>query len=308
MQCVSFGFFMNKLNNIKNTAICAVVSGLLMSGCAVNKTNKSESLSEVLSQVHACNESIEIRSQQLTKLQITEACDTLVSIESRFHDIFNTKGKPVADDFNDVMRANVYHTRDEYVRYATENFNMPTDNGGMYLEGYPDKKGNHAEFVAYERQGKIWNLRHEFVHYLDGRFNKYGDYCNGLHDDHAGPEFCASPNLAYPHVVWWAEGVGEYIAHGDNNQAAIKLAQQQVYQLSELFNTSSNTNTGSNRVYRWGYLAVRFMMEQQRPEVETMLETLRQGDWSGYQKLVTSWGTRFDNDFSIWLVKLSKLM
>lgn len=258
----------------------------------------------VLTQVNQCNERITIRSQSLSDTQIKDACQDMIEQETKFHQIFQRFNKPVADDHNVVMRANVYANRDEFVKYATAHFNMSTNNGGMYLEGYPEKVDNQAEFVAYQRGGKIWNLNHEFVHYLDGRFNKYGDYCNGLHDDHAGPEFCPTPHLAYPHIVWWAEGIAEYMAWGKNNPKANDLAKQQSFVLSELFNTSSNENTGADRVYRWGYLAVRFMMEQHRIDVDDMLKTLREGDWQGYQDLVRSWGTQFDREFQLWLLTL----
>ncbi|MEW6981317.1 collagenase [Colwelliaceae bacterium 6471] len=261
---------------------------------------------EVLTQQHHCNDTIVIRSQQLSTEKRLAACEILVAQEQKFHHIFASDNKPVADDNNHTMRANVYHSRDEFVKYATAHFIMPTTNGGMYLEGYPDKAGNQAEFVAYERNGQIWNLRHEYVHYLDGRFNKYGDYCNGLHDDHQGPEFCPSPHLPYPHIIWWAEGVAEYIAHDTNNPDAVALAKEKTFSLSELFNTSSNNNTGSDRVYRWGYLAVRFMMENHRADIDEMLSLTRQGDWQGYQNLLKSWGTSFDDEFEQWLDSLSQ--
>jgi len=175
----------------------------------------------------------------------------------------------------------------------------------MYLEGYPDKKDNHAEFVAYQKGDVLWNLRHEFVHYLDGRFNAYGDHCNGLHDDHAGPEFCAEPHLAYPHLVWWSEGIAEFLAKGNDNSKAIPLAASKKYPISELFNTSGSENGGIERIYRWGYLAARFMMEEQREEIDKMLNLTRQGDWNGYQKLVRQWSTKFDKQWYVWLEKLS---
>jgi len=260
---------------------------------------------EVFKQVTDCNATIVIRSQALDSEQLASACKTLIAHEDKFHQLFNSRGKPVADDNNVKMRANIYSNRDAFVKYASAHFNMPTDNGGMYLEGYPDRTDNQAEFVAYQRDGKIWNLTHEYSHYLDGRFNKYGDYCNGLHDDHAGPEFCPSPNLPYPHIVWWAEGLGEYLAWGVNNPKAITLAQENSYKLSELFNTSSNENTGADRVYRWGYLAVRFMMENHRQQIDAMLRHTRAGNWQGYQALVKSWGSRFDDEFSQWLIALN---
>lgn len=236
-----------------------------------------KSADNVLVQNHACNDSIIIRSQDLAQEQIETACNTLVQTEDKFHQIFSTRGKPVADDNNKTMRANTYNHRDDFVKYATAHFTKPTNNGEMYLEGYPDREGNQAEFVAYEREGQIWNLIHEFVHYLDGRFNKYGDYCNGLHDDQAGPEFCPTPHSAYPYIVWWAGGIAEYVAKGEENSKALEAAKDNAFLISELFNTSSNENTGGVRVYSYGYLAVRFMMENHRDEIETMLTFVRTG-------------------------------
>jgi len=262
------------------------------------------SIEQILKQVHHCNDAITIRSQSLSKDKVTKACKALIAQEDKFHQTFNTRNKPVADDNNTNLRANFYSSNAEYVKYATAHFNMPTNNGGMYLEGYPERKDNHAEFVAYERNGGLWNLSHEYIHYLDGRFNRYGDYCNGLHDDHAGPEFCASPNSSYPHGVWWSEGVAEYIAHGKNNPKAVAIAISKKFPLSELFNTSYNQNNGGDRVYRWGYLAVRFMMENHRDEVEKSLVLSRQGDWAGYQELMRSWSTSMDKEWFTWLESL----
>ena len=309
---MQFNLGNNKLNTTKenkSNLLCLLVTASMLWATHANAeevTNELLSVNKVLSQTTDCNETIMIRSQSLDKEQLAAACKLLIAQENKFHQVFNTRGKPVADDNNEKMRANIYANRDEFVKYATAHFNMPTNNGGMYLEGYPDKINNQAEFVAYERAGKIWNLKHEYIHYLDGRFNKYGDYCNGLHDDHAGPEFCPSPNLAYPHIVWWAEGLGEYLAWGENNPKAVALAKEKSFVLSELFNTSSNDNTGSDRVYRWGYLAVRFMMEQHRGLIDEMLVHVRLGNWQAYQALIKSWNTSLDAEFSQWLGTLNK--
>lgn len=262
---------------------------------------------KVLTQVHHCNPSITIRSQTLTTEKIAKACKELIAKEDNFHRIFNTRDTPVADDNNISLRANFYRSNEEYIKYAGHHFNMPTNNGGMYLEGYPDKKNNQAEFVAFERNGSLWNLSHEYIHYLDGRFNRYGDYCNGLHDDHAGPEFCPSPNAPYPHGVWWSEGIAEYITLGVDNPKAIALAHHKSFALSELFNTSYNNNGGSDRIYRWGYLAVRFMMENHRNKIEESLVLSRQGNWSGYQALMRSWSTSLDKEWFTWLDNLAQI-
>lgn len=288
-------------------ATCLTVSSSL-AGEVPNAKNKKMPSNEavagihnILSQTQHCNKTITIRSQSLSIEQVKKACKKLIAQENKFHQIFNTRGKPVADDNNSSLRANFYSSRQEYIKYATSHFNMPTNNGGMYLEGYPSREANHAEFVAYENNGTLWNLAHEYIHYLDGRFNRYGDYCNGLHDDHAGPEFCPSPNLLYPHGVWWSEGIAEYLAWGDDNAKALEFARSEEFALSELFNTSYNSNNGGNRVYRWGYLAVRFMMENHRDKIEQSLKLSRQGDWIGYQDLMRAWSTSMDKEWFSWL-------
>lgn len=261
-------------------------------------------LAEILSQNHVCSDTLVIRSQALSAEQVNQACDQLSRQETRFHQLFNTQSSPVKDDNNHNMRANVYQSRDDYQRYVTAHFNVPNDNGGMYLEGIPNRPGNQAEFVAYAKNGQIWNLSHEYVHYLDGRFNLYGDFCTTLHDSHSAPEYCPQPTPAYPHLVWWSEGLAEYVAKVHDNPEAIKIAKTKAYTLSELFNTSYENNGGSDRVYRWGYLATRFMMEKHRTKVDEILTHTRSGDYLGYQSLVAQWGTSLDEEFSLWLSTL----
>ena len=262
-------------------------------------------IESVLSQTHACSDTIVIRSQALTKQQISDACQLLQTQEANFHQLFGTLNKPVANDNNHNMRANVYHSREDYVEHVTQHFDVPSDNGGMYLEGLPWKSDNQAEFVAYEKKGQVWNLAHEYVHYLDGRFNLYGDFCLSLHDSHSGPEYCPKPAPLYPHTVWWSEGVAEYISIGSHNPKALALiGSKQTYALSDIFNTSYEKNGGTDRVYRWGYLAVRFMIENHKDKIDTMLGFTRVGDYPRYQDLLTDWGTSMDAEFDAWLKQL----
>lgn len=263
-----------------------------------------DNVDKVLSNTKVCSETIVLRHQALTKAQENDACTMLQEQEARFHDIFATKGKPVANDNNTRLRANIYQDRDAYVKYVTAHFDVPSDNGGMYLEGLPHLPDNSAEFVAYQKKGQIWNLSHEYVHYLDGRFNMYGDFCASLHDSHSGPEYCPKPAPLLPHLVWWSEGIAEYIAKGKENERATKAAKKQIIHLSELFNTSYEQNGGGERVYVWGYLATRYMIEQQRNKVEQMLSLTRKGQFTRYQALVKQWGKSMDSDFSDWLKQL----
>ncbi|MDN3640074.1 collagenase [Simiduia curdlanivorans] len=258
--------------------------------------------SSVLVNYHRCNSAWAIRHQSLTDQQVQQACDMMAQNEIKFHRLFPTDKKPVEHDYNHFMTANIYSNVDAYRAHAGDDFGISTDNGGMYLEGYPQWRDNAANFIAYQRDEGIWNLRHEMVHYLDGRFNIYGDFCSGLHDNHEGPEFCPEPSPLLPHLTWWTEGVAEYVAQGDSNPAAVALAQKDALALSDIFNNT--THSGVDRIYRWGYLAVRYMMEKQPEKVQQMLMFTRSGDFPRYQALVTQWGTSMDDDFYLWLEAL----
>lgn len=266
-------------------------------------------LEQVLSRVHVCSDSLSLRSQALEPAQEQAICVELAGVEQRFHRLFGTAGRPVADDHNRSLRANIYRSADAFQQYAGAHFNMPTDNGGMYLEGLPGRPGNQAEFVANQNaDGTVRNLAHEFVHYLDGRFNLYGDFCANLHDSHAPPENCARPAPLTPYLVWWTEGVAEYLAKGDKHPKALELAAAPGgFKLSELFDTGYEHNGGTQRVYTWGYLAARYMLEQQRPRVDQMLGLTRSGDYPRYQALVRQWGVSMDEDFARWLQSLQSM-
>lgn len=262
-------------------------------------------LTQVLSKQHVCSPSLSLRTQAFSAEQETETCARLNQIEQKFQQLFAHDKQPlvpVKHDGNQSLRANIYASRADFERYAKAHFSMPTDNGGMYLEGLPDQPGNQAEFVANQtKDGHVHNLEHEFVHYLDGRFNLYGDFCATPHDSHGPPENCPSPAPLTPYLVWWGEGIAEYIAQGDNYPKAIAdIGSKQTYSLSALFDTGYESNHGVSRTYHWGYLAVRYMMEKQRDKIEQMLRFTRQGDYPRYQALVKTWGTSMDADFANW--------
>lgn len=275
---------------------------LLLAGCSGRPALNDEAVERVLSREHRCSTSLVLRSQALGSEQEGRICEDLGAVERRFHAMFGTAGRPVAHDGNVALRANIYRTVAEFKRWAGRHFDMPVDNGGMYLEGLPDRPGNQAEFVAYQQSsGAVHNLAHEFTHYLDGRFNLQGDFCANLHDSHAPPENCAQPSPLRPYLVWWTEGVAEYVAHGDAHPRLSQIARAQTLPLSELFNTGYETQGGTERIYGGGYLAVRFMMERHRPRIDQMLALTRAGDYPRYQALVRGWGQEMDADFAAWL-------
>ncbi|WP_344677956.1 collagenase [Saccharopolyspora taberi] len=250
----------------------------------------------VLTVEHTCSPSIRIRAQQIAPQELDASCTSLNGQDAFFHEKVKDNNQPVADDNNKTIEVVVFDSSADYQIYAGAIFGIDTNNGGMYLEGDPAAPGNQPRFIAYEAEWQrpafeIWNLNHEYTHYLDGRFDMYGDFAAGT----------STP------TVWWIEGVGEYISYSYRNlpyQEAIDEAGKHTYRLSELWNTTYDADT--TRVYRWGYLAVRYMFEKHPEDVDTVLRHYRTGDWNAARDFLTrTIGTSYDEDWSRWLDECS---
>ncbi|MDD9380962.1 collagenase [Streptomyces sp. ZAF1911] len=248
----------------------------------------------VLTVNHTCSPSLRIVAQQMTAAELGASCTSLANQDAFFHNVAKDSG-PVANDKNTALEVVAFDSSADYQTYAGVIFGISTNNGGMYLEGDPSVTGNQPRFIAYEAewvrpQFQIWNLNHEYTHYLDGRFNMYGNFDAGM----------TTP------TVMWVEGFAEYISYSYRgvtyDQAAVE-AGKNTYKLSTLFDTTYD-NSDSTRVYRWGYLAVRYLLQSHPQDVATLLGHYRTGNWAAARTLLTSTiGTRYDADFAAWLVK-----
>ncbi|MFH8382411.1 M9 family metallopeptidase [Kitasatospora sp. NPDC018058] len=246
--------------------------------------------SGVLKVNHTCSQSIKLIAQALDSTQLSTTCTSLTGQDAYFHSVVRDDG-PVKDDHNDTIEVVVFHSSFDYQVLAAAIYGIDTNNGGMYLEGDPAAAGNQPRFLCYEAEWvrpafQIWNLNHEYTHYLDGRFDMYGDFNAGM----------STP------TVWWVEGFAEYISYSYRqvtDDGAVAAAARHTYKLSDLFDTVYGDQ---DRVYRWGYLAVRYMLEQHRADVDAVLAKYRVGDWNGARTLLkTTIGTSYDADFDSWL-------
>ncbi|MFF8811261.1 collagenase [Streptomyces pactum] len=245
----------------------------------------------VLPVTYNCGTSITIKAQQMTSGELSASCNSLRSQDAYFHNIVRDSG-PVAGDGNDRIEVVVFDSSTDYQTYAGAMYGIDTNNGGMYLEGDPAAAGNQPRFIAYEAEWlrpdfQIWNLNHEYTHYLDGRYDMHGDF---------------NANVTTP-TIWWIEGFAEYVSYsyrGVPYTAAMTEAGRRTYALSTLFDTTYSHDT--TRIYRWGYLATRYMIENHRADMDTVLGHYRTGNWSAARTYLTGTiGTRYDNDWYTWL-------
>ncbi|WP_331284148.1 collagenase [Streptomyces sp. H39-C1] len=242
---------------------------------------------------YPCDAGHTFRAQSLTNAALSAACTSLKGQDAYFHGIVKDSG-PVANDNNTNIQIVTFASPKDYQVYSGWIFGNSTDNGGEYLEGDPATPGNQARFLSYVKSvndgfpGDIWNLNHEYTHYLDGRYDMYGDFTAGQ----------GVPD------IWWIEGFAEYVSYSYRNlpdTEAIADAGQHTFALSTLWQ-STYGNSSLDRTYPWGYLAVRYMIEKHPADVQNMLAKFRTGDYNGaYAVYSTGIGTRYDADFNTWL-------
>ncbi|UWZ40558.1 collagenase [Dactylosporangium roseum] len=252
-------------------------------------------MSTVLPINYTCSSSIKIIAQSMTSSELSSSCSSLLSQDAYFHSVVSDPG-PVSGDVNTDIEVVVFDSSTDYQTYAGAIYGIDTNNGGMYLEGNPSDPNNQARFIAYEAEWvrptfQIWNLNHEYTHYLDGRYNMYGDF---------------NANITTP-TIWWIEGFAEYISYSYRNvvyTSAQTQAGYHTYTLRTLFDTTYSHD--QTRIYNWGYLAVRYMLQSHRSDMMTVLGYYRTGAFTTARTYLTNTiGSRYDSDFYAWLTRCS---
>jgi microbial collagenase len=248
--------------------------------------------STILSGKHRCESSnndgdVTLRYQPpLTNREIASICETTAAQRAKFHRVMGTDPtKPVANDRNTRLEMVIFQSSTDYQNYAGKFFSINTDNGGMYLEGTPSDANNQARFIAYiatwlKPEFHVWNLEHEFIHHMDGRYNTWGGFSD-------------TPSNA----VGWVEGIAEYLSQPANNSTILEVAKSNTYTFSDLTNTSYD-NGDTTRIYRWGYLYSRYLFERHHDTLlQDLLATLRAPKrFESDAPCQFSWGWRSKDD------------
>ena len=252
---------------------------------------------DILTVSYDCNAKITIRAQSsISQATLTQSCADMALLETEFHAFFGTEGTPVTGDLNKHIEVVAFASPDDYEKYAGEFFSIPTNNGGMYLEGTPTAQGNQARFIAMQCPDswvgsscqyidQIYNLRHEYTHYLDGRYVKAGTYG------------AFNPNAA------WAEGMAEFIAMGKDHTRTLKSLKGVT--IPPLYNIVFMDYEYSN-LYQWGYFAMRYLGEKHKNEIELIAATLKAGDNAAYKAALKGAVQRTASGFEAYMLANSK--
>ncbi len=181
---------------------------------------------------------------------------------------------PVALDVNETITMRLYGSRDAYETYQGFLYDLPTDNGGIYIE-------SGATFYTYQRTPResIYSLeelfRHEYIHYLAGRFIINGSF--------GGTEFYQNCLL-----TWFDEGLAEFLA-GSTQSDGVKVRRLIVDQVSGdgLDRMTADETIGSCyssgfTFYRYSSMLFSYLYEEDRSELKAIVDLITASDLAGY--------------------------
>lgn len=267
---------------------------------------RSEVIAALFPPAADCNPALRLRAMRLDAGERAGVCDDLAGMTEYFHERLQTRAQPLPGDHNETLELIVFASQFDYAGYADALFGIDTNNGGIYIEGDPGRSDNQARLFVYEigapgqPDWAILNLLHEYVHYLDGRFDLAGGFC-----DAPLGGLCDSAGFTGPSgsAVWYIEGLAEYLAYSYDARPyprAIDEGRTRRHRLHEVFDT--RYGDGQGRIYGWGYLAMHYLFDRQPARLAELLAIFREGRArTAYPAWQADIGTQLDRDFELWV-------
>lgn len=239
----------------------------------------------LFNQSRLCDDTVRLRAQDMTDEQVDAACAVLAETKVRFDTVLSELiapefGQAVENDLNEITNFNIFASLSNHAAWAEHLFDT-SNSSGIYFETSPTDWWHDSTvltFNALEWSGGrnvIRSLDHEYIHALDGRYNKEGGYRSDM--------------------AWWSEGLAEYLGtfYQEKYQSLVTANETDKYSLAQIFNGDSNA-------YSWGELAVGFLIETQPEIVTQMLSLMRSGDWDGYDALLETIAADHQVAFEAW--------
>ena len=165
-------------------------------------------------------------------------CETLAYQEELFHSVLDTDRRPVLN-LHDI-EVLIFENTANYFAVGNFIFGYGASHSSGIYAGQSGEYGIGRAVVG--RSESFSTLRHEFVHYLDHRYNGGGGY-------------------------FWTEGIAIYLSLENNFPVAIGATRTDRVSLSSILDVSYE---GTN--HRYHYSATRFLFERHPEDVAEFLD------------------------------------
>ena len=249
---------------------------------------------QVYAQTHSCDEllnttRVNIQNPLINEQQRSQICETLKQTENRFHELLGTNLVPVPNDQNAQVNVNIFANQAAYMTTGQFEQNMQDSaSTGIYFESAPETEYAQANVNTFEAQRwaeaefYIWELGHEYVHYLDGRYNKQGSYSTTEAHD----------------ITWWSEGLAEYIADHASPYMNVELVHSPInFNANEIVHSGYD---GDASPYDWGSLLVRFLVEEKQQDLASLRQLMQEGEYNEMDVWLNTWSKETQSDFETW--------
>ena len=188
---------------------------------------------------------------------------------------------------DDILTIILYNSPSHY-KISYQLYGYSTDNGGIYIEDV-------GTFFTYDREvprDSIYSLeelfRHEYTHYLEGRFLVKGIW--GMSNFYQG-----NPSR----LTWFTEGTAEFFA-GATRKDGIKARETVVRNLSNNINNRLSLNDlfsagyGSFNFYKYGFAFAYYMYTRNIGQFLYINNIIKADDVTGYENYIQN--LRSDNN------------
>lgn len=179
---------------------------------------------------------------------------------------------------DDILTVVIYNSPEEY-KLNRIIYGFDTNNGGIYIEPL-------GTFFTYERtkEESIYTLeelfRHEFTHYLQGRYVVPGMFGNG--------DFYKNGDL-----TWYEEGTAEFFA-GSTRTDGIKPRKSVAQGISPERDNRMSLNSilhakyGSFEFYNYGFALSNYMYSSNLDLFKKMTEYIKDNNFNSYKDFIES--------------------
>ena len=201
------------------------------------------------------------------------------TVEGQFNRLTQTIA-PLADDPTDRLTVFIFGSRDEYRRDATFLFGISVDNGGIYVE--PGKALYTFDRTAQQSIFPLEELvRHEFAHYLVGRFLIAGMWGE-------------APIYRRGRLVWFDEGLAEFLTWSTTGagirprRLLVQLIQADGTDRMSVADVLNVVAYGGHKFYNYAGMLFSCLYERSLATLLKVIDLVRAGNVEGYDLQISA--------------------
>ncbi|WP_082270784.1 collagenase ColA [Leptospira interrogans] len=246
----------------------------------------------VLSNTYYFDDKTQIVHTALSIDEIQPLYHALKQVESQFFRLIGIHA-PVSGDTTDSISMYVYRSRKDYETFHPFLFDLPTNNGGIYIER--DKTlYTYQRTPAESRYTLEELLRHEYSHYLVGRFIIPGLWSQtSAHDNER--------------LTWFEEGIAEFLTGSSSREihprksliSEIKRDGSSRMDVSKIL----TARYGDFKFYRYSGNFFNYLYTYKKDTLKDLISTLRDSNIQTFDFLIDqmSHDTGLNTSFQAYL-------